>query len=109
MKEIRTDIQALWGIAVLFVVLAHMELGHFRQGFLGVDIFFVISGYLITRIIIKDLQAQAFSFKEFYFKRAKRILPSVYSTIFLVILLAPWFLNSAELSALRSQVVGALT
>jgi peptidoglycan/LPS O-acetylase OafA/YrhL len=79
----RPEIDGLRAIAVGAVVLYHSQitiLGHqpFRGGFIGVDIFFVISGYLITSIILKELVTTgSFSFKHFYERRARRILPAL--------------------------------
>lgn len=109
MSKVRIDIQALRAIAVMLVVLEHAELGPLYQGFLGVDIFFVISGYLITSIINQALINNTFSFKVFYFKRVKRLLPAAYTTILLTSIASIWFLNALEMSALFSQVLGALT
>ena len=77
----RPEIDGLRAVAVGAVILYHAQisiLGHqpFRGGFIGVDIFFVISGYLITSIILKELVIDgSFSFKYFYERRARRILP----------------------------------
>ena len=75
------SIDGLRGIAVLLVVLYHFEkifldTNIFQGGFVGVDIFFVISGYLITRIILNELKtSKKISFKDFYIRRVRRILP----------------------------------
>ncbi|WP_350286763.1 acyltransferase family protein [uncultured Croceitalea sp.] len=71
----RKDIDGLRAIAVLLVVFDHIKIPHFEGGFLGVDIFFTISGFLITSILIGKLQSNSFSFQEFYAKRIKRIFP----------------------------------
>ena len=77
----RPEIDGLRAIAVGAVILYHAQitfLGHqpFKGGFIGVDIFFVISGYLITSIILKELiTTGSFSFKYFYERRIRRILP----------------------------------
>ena len=77
----RAEIDGLRAIAVVSVIFYHAQLvifgrDWFEGGFLGVDIFFVISGYLITRIILSELQAKgSFSFLNFYERRARRILP----------------------------------
>lgn len=72
----RKDIQILRGIAVLFVVLFHLEVPGFGSGFLGVDIFFVISGYLMAMMYDPEEKA------EFFRKRAARLLPAYFATIF---------------------------
>jgi len=71
----RTDIDALRAIAVLIVILFHMDVPGFEGGFIGVDIFFVISGYLITKSLIKEYQGNRVSLTSFYRRRILRILP----------------------------------
>ncbi len=71
----RADIDGLRAIAVGIVVLAHLNVLGFAGGFTGVDIFFVISGYLITRYLVEQLLQNKLSLREFYFRRARRILP----------------------------------
>ena len=96
----RPEIDGVRAIAVSAVILYHAQiniLGHqpFKGGFIGVDIFFVISGYLITSIILKELDdTGSFSFKYFYERRARRILPALLlvmlvSTLFAYIYLLP--------------------
>ena len=81
----RQDINGLRAIAVLSVVFYHADLELFKGGWLGVDIFFVISGFLISNIIISELNEEKFSFKAFYLRRIKRILPALFSTLVLTI------------------------
>jgi peptidoglycan/LPS O-acetylase OafA/YrhL len=73
----RPEIDGLRAIAVMPVVLFHFDLMGFRGGYLGVDIFFVISGYLITSIIEKEIHAGSFSILNFYERRIRRILPAL--------------------------------
>ena len=73
----RPEIDGLRAIAVISVILSHINL--LEGGFLGVDIFFVISGYLITGIILADLNKRQFSFANFYERRARRIINSSFS------------------------------
>lgn len=108
-RETRIDIQALRGYAVLVVVLYHAKLSFLPSGYLGVDVFFVISGFLITRLIKDSLERGDFRFSEFYFRRAKRLLPAAYTVLLATTLLAPLFLGTAELKDLRAQIIGAVT
>lgn len=73
----RPEIEGLRGIAVLPVILFHMEPAWLPGGFLGVDVFFVISGYLITSIILTELQQGTFKFRDFWARRIRRILPAL--------------------------------
>ena len=71
----RSDIDGLRAIAVLGVVLFHVGLG-VDGGYVGVDVFFVISGYLITQIILRESQGEGFSLRRFWVRRIRRILPA---------------------------------
>jgi peptidoglycan/LPS O-acetylase OafA/YrhL len=81
-KGYRPDIDGLRAVAVLSVVFYHAQLSLFSGGFVGVDIFFVISGYLITSIIHREFSEHRFSFLDFYFRRIRRIFPALYVMIF---------------------------
>lgn len=104
----RVDLQALRGVAVLLVLFYHADL-FLPGGYLGVDVFFVISGYLITGLVVRALERGEFSFGEFYYRRAKRLLPAAYVTFLATGLLAPVILNDAELRDFFAQLIGALT
>src|SRR5215212_8031098 len=82
----RADIDGLRAIAVLSVVLDHAGIPLFHRGYIGVDIFFVISGYLITGIIIREINASEFSFLRFYERRIRRIYPALFVVILFTIL-----------------------
>ena len=84
----RKDINLLRAIAVLGVVFYHAEIKLVQGGWLGVDVFFVISGYLISNIIISQLNNQNFKFKNFYLRRIRRIIPVFYFTCFLLSVLS---------------------
>lgn len=94
---------------MLLVLLHHAEIGPFRAGYLGVDIFFVISGFLITRIVKQAIEDGSFRFADFYFRRAKRLLPAAYVTFLATALVAPLMLDTAELKDFAAQLLGAVT
>jgi peptidoglycan/LPS O-acetylase OafA/YrhL len=73
----RTEIDGLRAVAVLPVILFHAGLGLFAGGYVGVGVFFVISGYLITALLVRDIEAGTFSFADFYERRARRLLPAL--------------------------------
>jgi len=84
----RSDIDGLRALAVLPVVFFHVGLSSFSGGYIGVDVFFVISGFLITSIIIHKVDAGEFSFSDFYERRARRILPALFFYFVLASILA---------------------
>ncbi|WP_417746072.1 acyltransferase family protein [Rosistilla oblonga] len=88
--QYRPEIDGLRAIAVIVVVLFHAGLG-VPGGFIGVDVFFVISGFLITSLIIKDLESGTFTLANFWERRARRILPASVVMV-LTVLIAGWFL-----------------
>jgi peptidoglycan/LPS O-acetylase OafA/YrhL len=95
----RREIDGLRALAVLPVILFHADFNLFSGGYIGVDVFFVISGYLITKIILAELKQGNFSIISFYERRARRILPALFfvmaiSIPFAWILLSPFDLNS---------------
>ncbi|SHL53519.1 Peptidoglycan/LPS O-acetylase OafA/YrhL, contains acyltransferase and SGNH-hydrolase domains [Bradyrhizobium lablabi] len=85
-QEYRPEIDGVRALAVVGVILFHLRLGAFQGGYSGVDIFFVISGFLITRNILHDVAAGDFSFAEFYARRLRRIFPALLSTIIITFL-----------------------
>ncbi|HDR1855622.1 TPA: acyltransferase, partial [Pasteurella multocida] len=103
MIKYRADIDGLRAVAVLSVIVYHLNPSWLPGGFLGVDIFFVISGYLITKIIYLEIANGNFSFIEFYKRRAKRILPVFSFVIFCSFILATLlFTNDDYYNYLRS-------
>lgn len=106
---LRQDIQALRGLAVLLVVIYHARLYLFEAGYLGVDIFFVISGFLITSMIKSQIERDKFSFTEFYFRRAKRLLPAAYVTFTVTAILSAFLLTASEFRQFTDQLIGAVT
>ncbi|WP_159240202.1 acyltransferase family protein [Pseudofrancisella aestuarii] len=85
----RKDIDGLRALAIIPVILFHLDISWIRGGFLGVDIFFVISGYLISSIILRDLKTGTFSIKNFYLRRIRRISPALI-TVLLVSSIFAW-------------------
>ena len=86
-KYLRTDIQIIRALAVISVIFYHLDKVKFSNGYLGVDVFFIVSGFLISKQIIEELNNNKFSFSRFYFKRFKRIIPAlISSSIFTLVL-----------------------
>ena len=79
------EIEGLRALAIVAVLLFHLNSAWLPGGFFGVDVFFVISGFLITRLILPQIDAGSFSFRQFYLRRAKRLLP-----VFLLMLMLTW-------------------
>lgn len=102
----RPDIDGLRAIAVILVLLFHAFPQAFPMGYLGVDIFFVISGYLITGNILTDLGNQNFSLALFYAKRCRRILPALFTMMSAVFVAAFFLLPSAPFWRLGRHLVG---
>ena len=91
----RAEIDGLRALAVVPVILFHAGFELFSGGFVGVDVFFVISGYLITTILIEDLENKRFSIVNFYERRARRILPALFFVMLVCIPFAwMWMLPS---------------
>jgi peptidoglycan/LPS O-acetylase OafA/YrhL len=87
----RAEIDGLRAFAIILVIFYHAFPKYLRGGFVGVDVFFVISGYLITGIVAKEIQAGTFSFLIFYGRRCRRIIPAL-SIVLLSALCAGWLL-----------------
>ena len=104
----RQDINILRAVAVLSVVFYHAEISLFKGGWLGVDIFFVISGYLISNIIISELNNKEFSFKKFYLRRVRRILPALISTLLMSVPLAYFILSPLALLEYGKSLLSSL-
>lgn len=96
-ENYRPEIDGLRAIAVIAVVFYHFGIPGFNGGYVGVDVFFVISGFLITRIIITGLNTETFSLQNFYVKRARRILPAFFVMILVTTLASLVFLTPSDL------------
>ncbi len=104
--DFRADINGLRAVAVLAVVLYHFGVAGFSGGFVGVDVFFVISGYLMTRIILGPLAAARFSVFGFYLARARRIFPAL-AALCALLMLFGWFTLSPMDYKLLAKHAGA--
>ena len=104
----RHDIDGLRAIAVISVILYHFNIPYFKGGFIGVDIFFVISGFLITKNIIKLVDGNAFSFSEFYFRRIRRLIPALLVTIAITFIASYYILSPEDMGSLSGSVVYAI-
>jgi peptidoglycan/LPS O-acetylase OafA/YrhL len=96
-------LDGLRGLAVLAVVAFHA--GHLDGGYLGVDLFFTVSGFLITRLILDDLGRGQFSLARFWGRRARRLLPALWLLLAVLILLSPWLVERSTGLSLRRSVV----
>src|SRR5207237_4759389 len=104
----RPDIDGLRAVAVMLVVLYHAFPEAMRSGFIGVDIFFVISGFLITGIIARELDQQRFSLIGFYNRRIRRIFPALIVVLSAVLVLGwLWMLPAAYAQVSRHVFAGA--
>jgi peptidoglycan/LPS O-acetylase OafA/YrhL len=95
--EYRREIDGLRAIAVLPVILFHAGSSWFSGGYVGVDVFFVISGYLITSILLSDLDGDSFSIAKFYERRARRILPALFFMMLCCIPFAWFWMTTGQL------------
>jgi peptidoglycan/LPS O-acetylase OafA/YrhL len=108
-RDYREDIDWLRAIAVLAVVAFHFEAPAVFGGFVGVDIFFVISGYLITGIIQSELQSGTFSFAQFYERRVRRLLPALYAMVALTAIPSFHYLLTSERAEFFRSVAAVVT
>lgn len=111
-RKFRTDINGLRTIAVIAVVLFHFGIPGFSGGFVGVDVFFVISGFLMTGIIIRglddNLHNKKFSFFSFYMARARRIIPALFFLSFVILILGWFYLSPDDYNRVSREVDRAL-
>lgn len=98
MNSYRPDIDGLRALAILPVMFFHAGFPGVSGGFIGVDVFFVISGFLITSILLREIDVGCFSILNFYDRRIRRIFPALFGTLLLTSLLAWFFLYPDELT-----------
>lgn len=104
----RREVDGLRAVAVLPVILFHGGFGHFSGGFVGVDVFFVISGYLITTIILAEVDKGSFSLARFYERRARRILPALFTVMAVCLPLAWLALTPTDMRAFARSVLAVI-
>ncbi len=104
-KGYRPDIDGLRAVAVLCVVFYHVGYGAFSGGYVGVDVFFVISGFLITRLIRDEIGAGTFRYSTFYVRRARRLFPAMFVTLGATFLAGVLLFGPADLERLSRSVV----
>ncbi len=104
----RPDIDGLRAIAILSVVLFHAFPAQLQGGFVGVDVFFVISGYLISSIIFRSLQSEKFSLTEFYAHRIRRIFPALVLVLGAAYVWGGWVLLPAEFKQLGKHMAAGV-
>jgi len=104
----RPDIDGLRAVAVLMVVAYHIGTRFVKGGFVGVDIFFVISGYLISKILMKELEQDRFSIAAFYVRRVRRIAPALIAVLVATTLVAYFTLLPSELKEYSWSLIAAV-
>jgi len=105
----RADIQGLRAVAIISVVLFHVEIAPFSGGYIGVDVFFVISGFLITHLIKNDIDSGNFSFADFYIRRARRLFPALFVVVFFVFAFSAYQFIPQHFARLGGSVLSSLT
>lgn len=103
--QYRREIDGIRALAVLPVILFHAGFETFSGGFVGVDVFFVISGFLITTIIISDLDRDRFTILNFYERRARRIMPALFLVLLTIIPLGWFLLMPDDFKALSASII----
>ena len=103
------ELDGLRSIAVLLVVLFHLRIGAFRAGFLGVDIFFVISGFLITTLLlVEHARRGSIGLAAFWSRRAKRLLPALLAMLLVVAVVERSIMTMSERVALRGDLLATV-
>lgn len=105
----RPEVDGLRAIAVLSVILFHARVPGFSGGYVGVDVFFVISGYLITLTILDAIAKGRFSIVDFYERRARRILPALFLVVGVTMPFAVWLLAPVDLHAYAKSLIAVAT
>lgn len=101
----RKEIDGLRALAVIPVILFHAGFTYFSGGFVGVDVFFVISGYLITTIIVAEMEKGSFSLLNFYERRARRILPALFLVMICTLPFAWYWMSPEDLKSFSKSLI----
>src|SRR5262245_29831814 len=104
----RDEVDGLRAVAVLAILAFHLDVTGFTGGFVGVDVFFVISGYVILRSILPDLEASRFSLADFFIRRIRRILPALMVVLAVTLAVGFALLSVTELVELASSALATL-
>ncbi len=104
----RPDIDGLRALSIILVVMFHLRVGFTRGGYIGVDVFFVISGFLISGLIAKEAQSSQFSFARFYERRIRRLFPALFAAFLATALASFFILFPTELESFAYQLMAAI-
>ncbi len=104
----RHDIDGLRAVAVSLIVLFHLGVSELSGGFVGVDVFFVISGFLITKLVLKEVETGTFRYRDFYLRRLRRLGPSLLSVLFLTLVAGYFILSIFHFEELALSTVAAV-
>ena len=107
-EKFRKDIQVLRGLAVTSAMFFHFNSKLFENGYIGVDIFFVISGFLISNIIYSEITNNKFKLKNFFVRRIKRIIPSLFSVLIFANILSYFVLDGEKVLSTFKNSFAAL-
>lgn len=108
-KNYRSDIDGIRAIAIISVLLFHLDVTYFSGGFVGVDIFFVISGFLITNLIKKEIETtNSFSFKNFYIRRIRRLFPALVVVLMLTAIFSTLILSPTHLASFGGSLTSSI-
>ena len=108
MTRYRPEIDGLRAVAVVAVILFHLNSNFLIGGYYGVDVFFVISGYLITGIIVKDLENGTFKMSKFWIRRVKRLVPLLLTVVITTILVLPFFTFKPVYNDILKDIIPAI-
>jgi peptidoglycan/LPS O-acetylase OafA/YrhL len=104
----RADVDTLRAVSVLAVFLFHLDISIVSGGFVGVDVFYVISGYVIFRAVLQDVAASRFSLRAFWRRRICRIIPALAATVLVCMGLGWWLMTPAEYAEFGNSAVSVM-